>query len=188
MGRITSQHPLLIVVGGYPGSGKTSVARQLAADLHLPRLSSDAIGDTIRTSQAIAGNSVNAMWLAYDIVFDLCAAFIQSGVSTILDLNMGWAFQWQRLNDLRTHHPTLRCSIIILRCPRDVCHARIRERHRGTPTTDPVEQFEVEPRFFALWQFLEQLDHPDIESVDAARAFDTVYHEVRQRIMPIVSA
>jgi predicted kinase len=187
MDRMTDQSPMLIVVGGYPGSGKTAVARQLAVDLHFPRLNSDAIGDTIHTSQAIAGTSVNAMWLAYDIVFGLCSAFIQSGVSTILDLNMGWAFQWQRLNELRTHHPTLRCAIIILRCPREMCHARIRERHRGLPSADPAEQFETEPRFFELWQFIERLDRPDIASVDAARAFEAVYHDVRQRIMPIVS-
>jgi predicted kinase len=179
---MTSLQPTLIVVGGYPGSGKTSVARRLAADLRLPRLSSDAIGETIRASPAIMGANLNATWLAYDIVFDLCAAFIQSGVSPILDLNMGWAFQWQRLDELRAQHRGLRCAIIILRCPREVCHARIRERQRDDPSADIAERFEIEPRFFELWQFIERLDRPDIKSIDAARPFDTVYDSVRQRI------
>jgi predicted kinase len=179
---MTSLQPTLIVVGGYPGSGKTSVARRLAADLQLPRLSSDAIGETIRGSPAIAGANLNAIWLAYDIVFDLCAAFIQSGVSPILDLNMGWAFQWQRLDELRAQQRGLRCSIIILRCPREVCHARICERQRDDPSAVAAGRFEIEPRFFELWQFIEQLDRSDIKSIDAAQPFDAVYDAVRQRI------
>jgi predicted kinase len=169
--------PRLIVIGGYPGSGKTSVASRLAADLRLPRLSSDAIGDTIRASHAIVDTGVNAIWLAYDIVFDLCAQFIQSGVSTILDLNLGWAFQWQRLDNLRAQYPALSCSIIILRCPRELCHARIRARE-PSDSADAAERFEIEPRFSELWQFIEQLDRPDIQSVDAARPFEAVYNDV----------
>lgn len=178
---MTSRQPRLIVVGCYPGSGKTSIAGRLAADLRLPRLSSDMIGETVRASRAIAGTGVNAIWLAHDIVFDLCAQFVQSGVSTILDLNMGWAFQWQRLDELRVQHPAPSCSIIILRCPREVCHTRIRMRQPSdsdADAADAAERFEIEPRFFELWQFIEQLDRPDIQSIDAARPFDAVYNDV----------
>jgi predicted kinase len=175
--------PTLIVIGGYPGSGKTSIARRLAVDLHLPRLSSDAIAQTIGASPGLQSQNINATWTAYDVAFDLCAEFIQAGVSTILDLNMGWAFQWQRLDELRAQHPVLRCVIIILHCARTVCHARIQQRHGLDAAGDAAELFATEPRFLELWQFLEQLDRPDIQSIDAARPFDTVYHDVRQRLI-----
>jgi predicted kinase len=175
--------PTLIVIGGYPGSGKTSIARRLAVDLQLPRLSSDAIAQTIGASPGLQGQNINATWTAYDVAFDLCAEFIQARVSTILDLNMGWAFQWQRLDELRMQIPVLRCAIMILRCARTVCHARIQQRHGLDAPGDAAEPFATEPRFLELWQFLEQLNRPDIQSIDAARPFDAVYHDVRQRLI-----
>ena len=35
--------PLLIIVNGLPGTGKTTLARRLAADLHLPVFSRDGM-------------------------------------------------------------------------------------------------------------------------------------------------
>jgi hypothetical protein len=48
---------------------------------------------------------------------------------------------------------------------------------------DTAEPFATEPRFLELWQFLEQLNRADIQSIDAARPFDAVYHDVRQRLI-----
>jgi 2-phosphoglycerate kinase len=45
--RMPTAAPALIVVGGPPGSGKTTVARRLAAELGIPRFGSDMLGRTI---------------------------------------------------------------------------------------------------------------------------------------------
>ncbi len=81
--------PLLIVFGGAPGTGKTTLSRRLAAELRLPRLCADAIGHTIRASKALADPTINTQWIAHDVLFQLSEELLQTGVSAILDLNLG---------------------------------------------------------------------------------------------------
>ncbi len=42
-----SLSPLVIVVNGLPATGKTTLARRLATDLHLPLLAKDVIKETL---------------------------------------------------------------------------------------------------------------------------------------------
>ena len=100
MNSIENGSAALIVIGGFAGTGKTSLSKRLAAEFGIPRLSSDAIGRTISLLQGIQGQSVNATEIAFDVIFDLCAEFLRHGISTILDLNIGWAFQWEHLERL----------------------------------------------------------------------------------------
>jgi predicted kinase len=171
--------PNLIVLGGYPGSGKTSLACRLAAEFHYPRLSSDLIGRTIVQSHGLQSPLSNPTWIAYDVVFDLCAEFLQAGVPTILDINMGWSFQWQRLDELRLCTHNLMYSILILHCPRELCHSRLMQRNKRAPQAEVVDLAQLEPRFSEMWQFFEQLNRPDIHIIDAARPLDEVYQDVR---------
>jgi predicted kinase len=182
-----SHPPHLIVVGGYPGSGKTSIARRLATELHTPWLSSDMIGQTITASSGRLSHPINATWMSYDIVFDLCEEFLHAGVSTMLDLNMGWSFQWQRLDELRMHIPHLSYTILLLRCPRTLCHARLVQRNTQVSQAEVIDLARLEPRFLEMWQFLEQLNRPDIHSIDAARPLDQVYADVWRYLMQSAS-
>jgi predicted kinase len=129
----SSDRPFLIVFGGAPGAGKTTISRRLAADRRLPRLGADTIGRTIRSSQALTDPTIDAQWIAHDVLFQLSEELLQAGVSAILDVNLGWAFQWAQLDSLRVRYPTVRILPIVLRCPRDICLARIGERHASHP-------------------------------------------------------
>jgi predicted kinase len=172
----TDNTPFLIVFGGAPGAGKTTLSRRLAADRRLPRLGADAIGRTIRTSRALTDPTIDAQWIAHDVLFQLCEELLQAGASAILDINLGWAFQWAQLDYLRASYPTARILPIVLRCPRDVCLARISERHASDPAHagDPQE-FATNPLILRAWAFLDQLDRPDMHVVDASGDHDTVY-------------
>jgi len=176
---IDSGPPIVIVLGGFAGTGKTTLSKRLASDFHLPRLSSDTIAQLIASSKATQHSDINTYWLAYDLVFGLCEEFLRHGSSMVLDLNMGWSFQWQHLDTLKARYPYTRIIPIVLRCSRDVCLERIRQRYADDPTTsDLVEQYITVPHILDVWTFLEELDRPDIVSIDAAQPLENVYTDI----------
>lgn len=125
--------PALIIIGGFAGAGKTAVSRRLSGDLSIPRLGSDTIGRTVKRSAGIKSDEVNAYWIAYDVLFRLCEEFVASGVSTVLDLTMGWETQWQQVDGIVHRHPQTLFLTIILRCPYEQCIERTRQRHAANP-------------------------------------------------------
>ena len=175
-----SATPVVIVLGGFAGTGKTTLSKRLAAEFQLPRLSSDTVGRLITSSKGIKDSHIDVYWLAYDLVFGLCGEFLQHGVSSVLDLNLGWSFQWQPLDALNVRYPQTRIVPILLHCSRDICLERICRRYAEDPTTsEPVEQYVTVPHSVNVWTFLEHLDRPDVYRIDAAQPLETVYANVK---------
>jgi len=173
--------PALIVIGGFAGTGKTSVSKRLSAEFSIPRRGSDTIGRTIRNSEGIKNG--DAYWIAYDVLFRLGEEFIQSGISTILDLTMGWAFQWQHVDSITRRYPRTLVLPVILHCPYEKCIARIQQRHEANPDYyDPPELYTTESKILKTWEFLTCLDRPDIRFVDAGGPHNEVYEEVRKYV------
>lgn len=181
---MTISSPALIVIGGFAGTGKTTMSKRLATELRLPRLGADTIGRTIRESRGNLGNGANAYWVAYDVLFRLCEEFLCSGVSTIVDITLGWDFQWHQLDAIKGRLPEIQLVPIILRCSRDVCLERIHQRYWAAPGVyDPPELFATDPKLLAVWNFLERLNRPDVHVVDAARTLDVVYGDFKQYVL-----
>jgi predicted kinase len=180
--------PLLVVIGGAPGAGKTTLSRRLAAELLLPRLGADAIGHTIRASKALADSTINTQWIAHDVLFQISEEMLQTGVSAILDLNLGWDFQWAWRDRMRASYPAARILPIVLRCPRAICLARIGERHASDPAHegDPHE-FVTNPLILRVWGFIEQLDRPDMYVADASDDEEKVYAAVKRHVQATLS-
>ena len=175
--------PALVVVGGFAGTGKTAVSRRLSAEFLIPRLGSDTLGRTIKNSAGIKTGEVNAYWIAYDLLFCLCEEFIQFGVSVILDLTMGWEFQWQHIDDIVGQYPQTLFLPVVLRCSYEQCIERTRQRYVANPEYyDPPEVYETEAKNLKVWEYLKRLSRPDIHFVDAGRGFDKVYEEIRQYV------
>lgn len=176
--------PALIVIGGFAGTGKTAVSRRLSAELGIPRLDSDTLGCKIGNSAGIKNGAVDAYWIAYDVLFCLCEEFVQSGVSVILDLTLGWGFQWRHLDRIVRRYPHIQFLPIILRCPRAQCIERIRQRYEAHPERyDPPELYVTEPKILGIWEYLARLDRPGVHLVDAAGPQDHVYEVVREYIV-----
>jgi predicted kinase len=181
-----SNQSVLIVIGGFAGTGKSAISRRLSAELHIPRLGSDTIGRTIKRSEGFKDG--DAYWIAYDVLFALCEAFVRSGTSVVLDMTMGWAFQWLTVDDILARHPHVRFLPIILRCPLATCIERVRQRYAANPEYyDPPEVYTTEPKNRAIWEYLSQLDRPsEVHFVDADRPFEEVYVEVKSPVLALI--
>jgi predicted kinase len=170
----------LIVVGGFAGTGKSTISRRLSGEFRIPRLGSDTLGRTLKNSLGSRQNKVDVYRLAYDLLFRLGEEFIQSGVPVILDLTMGWEFQWRHVDSIVRCHPQTLFLPIILRCPYETCIERIRQRHATSPAYyDPPELYQTEPKILRVWEYLDRLNRSDVHFVDAAGPHDEVYAAVK---------
>ena len=175
--------PLLIAIGGFAGTGKTTLSRRLSSDLSIPRLGSDTIGRTIKGSSSIRDKEIDAYRVGYEVLFRLCEEFIESGVSVIVDVSLGWPFQWQALDSIVSHNPSAVFLPVLLRCPHEQCMARIESRYQTRPEYfDPPDVFTSDPKIVNIWNFLHEIERPDIFDCDASGPTTGVYNQVRQYI------
>jgi predicted kinase len=73
--------PLLVLVGGAPGSGKTTLARRLAADLDVPWLSRDPFSRGIRLTEG----SFPGPQRSWAIWYETLASLLNHSVSLVAD-------------------------------------------------------------------------------------------------------
>jgi predicted kinase len=171
--------PRLIAIGGYPGAGKSTVARRLSYEMGIPRLGSDMLGRTIRSAHP---NVVEPHRIGFFVLFALAEEFLADRCPVIVDTNMGWEFHWQRLDEIvARQHATF--VPIILRCPKDVYLQRIVDRHNGDPEVEAsVEKMQRMPHFERLCEFIDRLDRPDIHNIEAGEGPDETYALVRETV------
>lgn len=73
---------MLVVIGGLPGTGKTTIARKLAIRLAAVYLRIDAIEQAIRLSGAVAGNVGPA---GYFVANEVAASNLANGLAVVAD-------------------------------------------------------------------------------------------------------
>jgi predicted kinase len=77
------RRPLLVVVSGVPGGGKTTLAHRLAAELRLPHLNRDLVRDGIW-----ATDGVNVGAATWDIWLAAVTLYLRHRVSVVVDQTM----------------------------------------------------------------------------------------------------
>lgn len=173
----------LIAIGGFPGAGKTTICRRFCNEFNLPCLSSDTIGRTIEGSQGIREGQIEAYRVAYDVLFRLCDEFVRSSASVVLDLTLGWDFQWRKLDRILERYPQTRFLPVVLQCPRELCMKRLEARHRAMPEVHAAPSyFRNEQKVRDIWNYLQGLNRPDARFVDASGDADQVYEQVKQYV------
>lgn len=123
--------PMLIVVSGAPGSGKTTLARRIADDLALLLISKDAIKESLADSVGLPRSVEESSRLgeaAYAAMFALAGATLEAGRTPILDSNFRRDRSEHELVTVAAGRP-----VRVLHCEADP--ATIERRYRGRAST-----------------------------------------------------
>ncbi len=129
--------PLLVVVTGAPGAGKTTVARALAAELRLPLLAKDdvkeALFDALGTGDREWSRRLGRA--TYDVLFLVARRLLEAGASCVLESNFSNPEPLRAL-------PPARVVQILCVAPPDLVLERYtaRARHPGHLDADIVEE------------------------------------------------
>jgi aminoglycoside phosphotransferase family enzyme/predicted kinase len=134
----------MVTVGGAPGTGKTTLARELAGRIDAVVLSTDDVRYELAQSGEITGEAgkfgtglydPQKVSIVYDTVLRRAAVLLANGQSVILDGTWRDAHHRQRARAIADEH---RCPTVELACTLDVQHAVDRIRERGSATHSQV--------------------------------------------------
>ncbi len=79
--------PLLIIVNGLPGTGKTTLARRLAADVRLPRFSKDAMYETLYDALECHNNGLPPLLgsATFTLLYSVVGSVLAAGQAVIVE-------------------------------------------------------------------------------------------------------
>ena len=114
------------VMCGLPGSGKTTIARQIAADLDAVVISSDNIREELYGDESVQGNPS----VVFDTLYSRAHAAIDDNLSVILD-----ATNVKKRDRARVfkEFPDNEIAAFVINTPVEVCKQRNGERERVVP-------------------------------------------------------
>lgn len=140
---ITVKKPVLILIGGLPASGKTTLANALAERLGAFHLNSDAI----RAKLSLRGHyDASSKQLVYDALFQTAETLLNEGNSVIVDSTFykrKLRLPWKELA-IQLGVPGL---FIFLEIPDEVARERL-----STPRPDSEATWEVYQQLKATWE------------------------------------
>jgi predicted kinase len=130
MSKIVLSKPALVCLYGYPGSGKSYLARSLADEIQMANVSSERIRNELFQTPRYdpQENAIVTHLMDY-----MCEEFLSSGVSVVYDTNALRAAQRRKLRDLARKH---RAAYILIWLQIDVDSAYERTQTRDRRTSD----------------------------------------------------
>ena len=120
--------PTFVIVNGPPGSGKTTLAKAVAARLELPYISKDLIKEALMTVLAVE-DVPSSRLLGRAAIAAMLSVASASPRGAILDANFDRSVAGEDLDALPGQVMEVFCT-----CPRELCLARYRERQHGRAT------------------------------------------------------
>lgn len=168
--------PTLIIIGGFAGAGKTTIASRLAADFRYTLFSSDVINDALRGALNKSFKEVSP--IAHKVMWHLVRNQLQLGVTTIVDTHMATASNWESLDELKTSMPDIAILPIILEATLETHRSRIEERGLTNKQHLNLGGEKLENVLFK-YDFINKLQRSDLIKVDANGEANEVYLSIK---------
>ncbi len=169
--------PTLIIVGGFAGAGKTTIAKRLAKEYQYPVFSSDAINDALRGGLKKSFKIVSPT--AHEVMWHLVKQHLELGLTVIVDTHMATAHTWEKLDKLKQIMPDVQIIPIILRATIETHRIRIEERGLTDNEHLNLGGDKLEDVLFK-YKYIESLDRPDLIRIDANGNREDVYTAVEK--------
>ncbi len=167
----------LIVIGGFAGAGKTTIATKLSANYNYPIYSSDVINDALRSALDKDFHEVSP--IAYKVMWYLVRKQLATGVTVIVDTHMSTSKVWDSLDDLMQDMPEISVTPIILQATLETHRTRIEDRGRTNKEHLNLGGDKLEDVMFK-YDFIEKLQRPDLIRVNANKSPQEVYESVEK--------
>lgn len=123
----------LIVMRGYPGTGKSTIARAIARALHAPLIDRDVIR---QIGVDILGDLPDIGRFAYELMFALSRKQLELGLSVVLDTPLTYHTTYEQARNLAQSFD-IPMLVVHCQCPADLQKRRL-EGRKGT-----VSQFQI---------------------------------------------
>jgi predicted kinase len=135
-----------ILMRGYPGTGKSTIARLLAAALHAPLIDRDIIR---QVAVDVFGNLPRVGQFSYELMFALTREQLGLGLSVVVDTPLTYRTTFEQAQKLaRTFHTPL--LVVHCQCPPEVQKRRL-EGRKGKVSEFQITSWEEweqwKPRF-----------------------------------------
>ncbi|AHB42755.1 hypothetical protein RAAC3_TM7C00001G0918 [Candidatus Saccharibacteria bacterium RAAC3_TM7_1] len=167
----------LIIIGGFAGAGKTTIANKLSMECNYPVLSSDVINDALR--RALNKDFHEVSPLAYEVMWHLARKQLANGITIIIDTHMSTAKVWDSLDSLKRDMPEVSILPVILQASLETHRMRIENRGRTNKKHLNLGGDKLEDVMFK-YDFIEALQRPDLIRVDANGSPRDVYKLVEK--------
>jgi predicted kinase len=178
--------PLLIIVTGPSGAGKTTLAHQIAAELRLPLLYRDGLKETLYESLGWSDLAWSRRLGAasYDLLYHVLEMLLAAGVGAVVESNFTLKFAAPRWSQLQQQYGFWAIQIFCT-APAHVLHERIRarvqsgERHPGhvelLTEGQLIPQHEsAEFGFLPLQGATLEIDTGDFTLIDSAALIESI--------------
>jgi len=142
------EKPLLMIVNGLPCAGKTTLARQLAADVRLPVFSRDGIYETLYDALECHSNGLPPLLgsATFTLLYSVVSSVLAAGQSLIVEgffgrpeLRSAEFLHLQRTYDFEPFQILCKADGTVL-LERFLARAGSGERHVGHPDLEWLEQ------------------------------------------------
>lgn len=180
------QHqPRLIIICGFAGVGKSTVAANLSETFRLPLFDADVLGHFLLESfkeQHVDKNHellshVDLWRVNYDVFFNLIEQQLLYGLTVILENNMGGSWRWKHIQQIKETVENLSILPIRLSCPFEVLVERVLVRSQNDQWGRSLDEaFLLERKSF--YDFIEQFTYPGLITIDATQTREKVIEEV----------